>query len=152
VNRLIIVLTIVGIICWCWVASFADARDLGQWSNVDPAIATWYRQLQQPDTNISCCGESDAYEADEAHVINGKIIAVITDTRDDKTLRRAHVPIGTRFVVPPNKITRVDGNPTGHIIIFLGAVIWNGGTLGAVIGSADPATRPVLCYVMNGGT
>jgi len=37
-------------------------------------------------------------------------------------------------LVPPEKITRKDGNPTGHVIIFIA-----------------PVSQAVLCYVMNGG-
>ena len=124
-------------------------RDLGQWNDVDPAISTWYRSLMQPDTvgtlrPISCCGEGDAYWADEANVDGDKVIATITDDREDRPLGRSHVPMGTKYVIPPNKITRIDGNPTGHVIIFLGTVTW-------VDGEAKPGNRAVLCYVMNGG-
>lgn len=126
-----------------WLFTPANARDLGQWKDVDPQISAWYARLMQPDTigqmggGISCCGEADAYWADEVEVKDGQMIAVITDDRDDKPLGRVHEEIGTRYVVPPNKITRQDGNPTGHVIIFLGD------------GRAAP--RSVLCYVMNGG-
>ena len=138
--RLAIAAFIVTIVCWA-----VQARDLGQWENVDPAVAAWYGKLKQPDNGYSCCGMGDAYEADEAHVIDGKVIATITDQREDAPLMRFHVPPGTRYIIPPEKITRVDGNPTGHVIIFLGAMSW-------INGRNDPATRPVLCYVMNAGT
>jgi hypothetical protein len=149
-------LVIAALMFCIWIPGGGFARDLGQWKDVDPAIATWYRTLRQPDNNLSCCGEADAYEADEVHsecddapentpIHNCRIIAVVTDERPDEPLMRAHVPVGTRFVVPPNKITWVDGNPTGHVIIFLGSQVWIGG-------SHDPASRSVLCYVMNGGT
>jgi hypothetical protein len=74
----------------------------------------------QPDQpRVSCCGEADAYWADSVEVKDGEVIAIITDTRPDEPLRREHLPIGTRIVVPPNKMKWDDGNPTGHIIIFL---------------------------------
>jgi hypothetical protein len=52
-----------------------------------------------------------------------------------------HEDIGNKYIVPPNKITKKDGNPTGHAIIFLGT--------SSIFGlRSEP--RPVLCYVMNG--
>ena len=49
-----------------------NARDLGQWGAVNPAIREWYQALMQPDVpNASCCGEADAYWADEVHVRDG---------------------------------------------------------------------------------
>lgn len=117
----------------------ADARDLGQWDKIDPAIKQWFSTLMQPDNpGMSCCGEGDGYWADVVETDSaGRTIAVITDDRDDDALYRRHVDIGSRFVVPPNKIKWDKGNPTGHVVIFLG---YSEGQFGAV-----------LCYVMNGG-
>ena len=98
------------------VAMFAgtaiDARDLGQWD--DPANADlkkWYQDLKQPDNPVaSCCGEADAYWADAFEATSdGEYIAIITD-------------IGTRIVVPKNKIKWNEGNPVGHGLIFLSRV------------------------------
>lgn len=98
----------------------SNARDNGQWEGADPAISAWYKSLMQPDhPNISCCGEADAYWADTVLTKDGKLIAVITDDRDDAPLGRHHVPIGTQIEIPPNKIKWDKGNPTGHIVIFL---------------------------------
>ena len=50
------------------VIGVVNARDLGQWGaiNNDPAVREWYQALMQPDMpNASCCGEADAYWADE---------------------------------------------------------------------------------------
>lgn len=112
----------------------AFGRDLGQWENSDPRVRLWFESLRQPDNpNMSCCGESDAYWADKVEVIDGKVIATITDTRPDEPLRRPHVPPGTRIVVPPHKLKWDRGNPTGHTVIFLNSA------------------REVLCFVQNGG-
>ncbi len=113
----------------------AGARNNGQWENSDPMISEWFRSLKQPDRpTVSCCGEADAYWADGVEVKDGQIIAIITDTRPDEPLGRRHVAVGTRFVVPPEKIKWDRGNPTGHIVIFLHAI---GGD--------------VLCYVTGTG-
>jgi hypothetical protein len=92
----------------------------------------------QPDTvkngnGYSCCGEADAYWADDVHVATGYngekfIIARITDTRDDATLgNRQHEEVGTEYVIPSNKIVgfeqRLRGYPTGHTVIFLAAPV-----------------------------
>ena len=113
----------------------AMARDAGQWGDAEPQIAAWFATLMQPDNPVvSCCGKADAYWADEVETgPNGETIAVITDTRDDGPLERPHVPVGTRIVVPGAKIKFDQGNPTGHIVIFLGY------------------QRQVYCYVQNGG-
>jgi hypothetical protein len=131
-----------------WSIGAVSARDLGQWGDVDPQISAWFARLMQPDTfpPVSCCGEADAYWADEVEIRadgegHQQIVAVITDDRDDGPLKRIHEDMGKRYVVPANKITKEDGNPTGHVVIFLGPVTWENGA----------ATRSVLCYVMNGG-
>ncbi len=114
--------------------SIVSARDSGQWDAADPEIAAWYSGLRQPDNPpMSCCGEADAYWADEVIVEGDKVYAVITDDRDDAPLRRWHVPVGTRILVPPHKYKFDQGNPTGHQILFLNK------------------NRDVYCFVQNGG-
>jgi hypothetical protein len=98
----------------------AHARDLGQWEKSDPAIAQWYKSLMRPDApTSSCCGEADAYWADEVHVRDGKTYATVTDDRDDGPLGRPHVPVGTVVEIPDVKLKWDRGNPTGHNILFL---------------------------------
>jgi hypothetical protein len=118
-----------------FLMSSAKARDNGQWETSDPMIRAWYRALMQPDNKtVSCCGFADAYYADLVETgPNGELIAVITDTRDDAPLGRPHVPVGTKIVVPRNKIKFDQGNPVGRNIIFLSA------------------ERSVYCFVDAGG-
>lgn len=98
----------------------AYPRDLGQWTNSDPAIREWYKHLTRPDYPQGiCCTEADAYWADEIHVQDGKTYAVITDDRDDGPLGRPHIPNGTKFEIPPEKLKWDEGNPTGHSILFV---------------------------------
>lgn len=107
---------------------FARAADNGQWK--DGPIKEWYQGLMQPDTpNASCCGEADAYWADEVHVRDGKTFATITDDRDDAPRGRPHIDVGTVIEIPENKLKWDRGNPTGHGIVFLSR------------------TRYVFCYV-----
>lgn len=120
-----------GAIIW---SAKSRARDLGQWTATDPAIRSWYEHLMQPDApEVPCCSFADGYYADTVETKDGQLVAVITDTRPDEPLGRPHVPVGTRIAVPPNKIKWDNGNPTGHIVIFLGI------------------DRQVFCYVQNGG-
>lgn len=113
---------------------FARARDLGQWENSDPALKAWYEGLMQPDNpTASCCGEADAYWADEIHFRDGRTFAVITDDRPDEPRGRPHVDVGTEVEVPNNKLKWDRSNPTGHGVVFLS----RGGY--------------VFCYVQPGG-
>lgn len=98
----------------------ALAHDYGQWENSDPAIREWYQSLMRPDApSASCCGEADAYWADEVHFRDGKTFATITDDRDDAPLGRPHIPVGTEIEVPPEKLKWDRSNPTGHNILFV---------------------------------
>ncbi|ABD88449.1 hypothetical protein RPC_2901 [Rhodopseudomonas palustris BisB18] len=75
----------------------------------------------QPDfPAVSCCGEADAYWADSHEIADGQYVAIITNPRPDAPLRRPHLEIGTKIVVPNHKLKSDSGNPTGHGIIFLG--------------------------------
>lgn len=118
----------------------AKANDDGQWGNTDPAITEWYRDLKQPDNpNASCCGEADAYWADEVHVRNGKTFAVIDDPRPDEPRHRPHIKNGTEIEIPPEKLKWDRSNPTGHGIVFVGRQ------------GAWGTQYPVYCYVQAGG-
>lgn len=98
----------------------AIAHDEGQWAKADPAIKWWYDHLMQPDNpTTSCCGEADSYWADSFEVDGDKYVAIITDTRDDALLKRKHVDIGTKIVIPNHKLKFDQSNPTGHGIVFL---------------------------------
>jgi hypothetical protein len=117
----------------CLIES-VNARDLGQWEAGDPAIKQWYQALMQPDVpTASCCGEADAYWADEVHVRDGKTYVKITDDRPDEPRGRPHVEIGTEIEIPNHKLKWDRANPTGHGIVFLSR---NG---------------YVFCYVQPGG-
>lgn len=99
---------------------FAHARDSGQWADSDAALRDWYQGLMQPDVpSASCCGEADAYFADEIHVRDGKTYAIVTDDRDDAPRHRPHVDVGTEFEIPNHKLKWDRANPTGHGVLFI---------------------------------
>ena len=107
------------------VASSALARDANQWQ--DPRIKEWFENLKQPDhPRVSCCGEADAFEADNFEVVGDHYVAIITNGK-------GVMPSGTRIDVPNQKMKWDRGNPTGHGIIFIGS------------------QGQVYCYVTPGG-
>jgi len=120
----------------------AHGSDYGQWDRSDP-ITQWYSTLMQPDhPTTSCCGEADAYWADIYEMQGDKVVAIITDPRPDEPLKRNHIPMGTKILVPKNKLKWDQGNPTGHGVIFLKEI------------STGPGIMPgwfVYCYVFPGG-
>jgi hypothetical protein len=108
----------------------ASGRPGPQWADVPQNIASWFRSLMQPDApNVSCCGEADAFEADDFAVEGDHYVAVITDGK-------GIIPNGTRISVPNHKINWQNGNPTGHGIIFLSGETW-----------VDPDHLPLPTYV-----
>jgi hypothetical protein len=113
-------------------ATTTSARDNGQWADNPPAIRQWFQSLMQPDNPyMSCCGEADAFEADNFEIEGDHYVAIITDGK-------GILPTGTRIPVPNNKMKWDRGNPTGHGVIFLGV----GGK------QNEPL---VYCYVTPGG-
>jgi hypothetical protein len=105
----------------------AAGRDNGQWAESPAAIRQWFQSLMQPDNPyISCCGQADAFEADNFEVEGDHYIAVITDGK-------GVIPPGTRIPVPNAKMKWDAGNPTGHGIVFIGP------------------QGQVYCYVAPGG-
>jgi hypothetical protein len=114
-----VVLVVIAIVLLL-IPARAHAHDDGQWGNSDPAIRDWYQSLMMPDLpQTSCCGEADAYWADEVHVRDGKTFATVTDDRDDAPLNRPHVDIGTEIEIPNHKLKWDRGNPSGHSVAFL---------------------------------
>ena len=105
----------------------ALARDNGQWRNQPAALRQWFQNLMQPDNQyLSCCGEADAFEADNFEAKGDQYVAIITDGK-------GVIPNGTRVPVPNQKMKWDEGNPTGHGILFIGA------------------EGQVYCYVTPGG-
>jgi hypothetical protein len=109
------------------LAAGSEARDYGQWNDRPQSVRQWFQKLMQPDhPTQSCCGEADAFQADQFEVEGDHYVAIITDGR-------GLMPTGTRIEVPNEKMKFDAGNPTGHGIIFIGA------------------QGQVYCYVTPGG-
>jgi hypothetical protein len=108
-------------------STYCAARDNGQWEGSDPKVRQWYQQLTQPDNpRVSCCGEADAFEADNYEVEGDHYVAIITDGK-------GMIPNGTKVPIPNHKMKWDDGNPTGHGVVFIGT------------------HGQVFCYVTPGG-
>jgi hypothetical protein len=87
---------------------------VNKWPEQDPLISAWYQSLTQPDDpTMSCCGEADAFEADNFEAAGDHYVAIITNGK-------GVIANGTRIAVPNWKMKWDKGNPTGHGIIFLG--------------------------------
>ena len=105
----------------------AMARDNGQWEQQPASVRQWFQKLMQPDNpRVSCCGEADAFEADNYEVQDDHYVAIITDGK-------GVFATGTRIPVPNGKMKWDEGNPTGHGIIFIGT------------------QGQVFCYIAPGG-
>lgn len=88
----------------------------------DPSIAanikTWYTNAQPNESGRgSCCGEADAYWADDHEIVDGNYIVTITDERNIQ----GRIPRnGQKIVIPSEKIDKkMQGNPTGHTVVFI---------------------------------
>ena len=84
----------------------------------------WISTVRQPDTRISCCGDGDAYIADDFETKDGKFYAIITGEYSGNPGINYQVGKGTKILIPPNKLNRAaedGGNPSGHGVVFLGA-------------------------------
>ena len=122
----------IGVVFGCLMYG-VSARDLGQWesgrSGHQGVVEFFYSRIfprRRVAAKPMLMGGFDEVDGD-------KYVAIITDPRPDEPLRRKHIEIGTRIVVPNNKLKYDKSNPTGHGIIFLSRADY------------------VYCYVAPGG-
>lgn len=102
----------------CQPAEPVFSRNIGgQWDATADDVKKWFGSLKQPDNGISCCGEADAYYADSFEAMGDQYVAIVTDERDIKG--RPPIPVGTKIIIPNNKLKFDQGNPTGHGIVFV---------------------------------
>jgi len=84
----------------------------------------WISTVKQPDTRVSCCGDGDAYIADDFETRDGKFYAIITGNYSTDRGTVEPVGKGMKILIPPNKLNRAaddGGNPSGHGVVFLSA-------------------------------
>jgi hypothetical protein len=128
------------------VLAFGQARASDGWEGrpsvcaqvVSPVVAQrcheWVSTVKRPDTRTSCCGEGDAFVADNFRLEDGVLIAIITNdyptvTNEQGNLIyaptdfRYNLKAGTEIKVPQEKVNHAledVGNVSGHGVIFLG--------------------------------
>lgn len=124
------------------------AKDSSQWAQATPERREFFRKAWRPDygPTSSCCGEADAYEADEYEFIVGELYAIITEgdspmcwtDEDGGQVCKPKIATGTKILVPLNKVLlpppTEPRNTTGHGIIWIAG---NG--------------KDVFCYALPGG-
>lgn len=130
-------------------SSAGISRPNEQWAQADPARQEFFRKAWRPDygPQNSCCGEADAYEADEFDVDpDGVLVAIITEgdtptcwsNDDGNQTCKPKIATGTRIRVPREKLLppppTEPRNTTGHGIIWISS---NG--------------RDVFCYALPAG-
>ncbi len=81
----------------------------------DPDLAPWFRNLRQPETNLSCCDRSDCRTV-RYRIVNGHIQAFI-----GQEFARWQNPPNTWVDVPETSILHNHDNPTGE-----GVACWGG--------------------------
>lgn len=103
----------------------------------------WVSSVLRPDTRTSCCGDGDAYIADDFEVVGDQLFAIISieypaPEPDGITLDDGTTPVSTftvhkgqKILIPPEKIGHAleDANRSSHGVVFL-----------------IPGTITVLCY------
>jgi hypothetical protein len=107
---------------------------------VSPVVAQkcreWVSTVKRPDTRTSCCGEGDAFVADNFKVVGGELFAEITENYPPMTTSdeegnvvpnyqdfRSKITKGMWIKVPQEKVNHAledAGNVSGHGVIFLG--------------------------------
>ena len=101
---------------------------------------TWVQTVRRPDYRAaSCCGEGDAFIADDFLIEGNKFYAIITggyeypppDVDDPPASNEFRVERGMRVEIPPEKVNREleDRNRSGHGVVFM-----------------SPANGTVYCY------
>ena len=84
----------------------------------------WISTVKQPDTRVSCCGDGDAFIADDFETRNGKFYAIITGDYPANSNAGESIRKGTKILIPENKLNHAaqdGGNPSGHGVVFLSA-------------------------------
>lgn len=88
------------------------------------ACKKWITNVVQPSGSPSCCGEADAFEANDFKTDpDGRLFAVVTQAypMNKMTAYPDGLKPGDRVLIPPGKINDAvkQGNPTGRGIVFL---------------------------------
>lgn len=95
------------------ICATAYAGDPGKWLKEPADIQLWFAEPRQPPSGkASCCGDADAFEAENTGDEPDGIHFRIPDGR-------GIIADGFEGVAPHDRIQSHYGNPTGRIIVFL---------------------------------
>jgi hypothetical protein len=128
-------------------AAYEDSKGIVNYNQPDSYSTADGDPAKNTPTN--CCGEADAYWADEFETNDeGNLVAIVTDPRDDNQFHRGvtgaarvHVPIGTRVEIPQRKIITFPQQPpnkTHHGWVWLSPYTDE---------NNDPISWNVICYL-----
>jgi len=132
----------------CQVPAYARPAD--KWAQASPERQEFFKKAMRPDLvskegklESPCCGEADAYEADDFETEEGNLYAILTCSEEDENgvcpevQGRTYRAPGTRILIPPEKILppHTPTNRTGHGWVFMS-------------GSGNY----VFCYALPGGS
>jgi hypothetical protein len=97
------------------LTSWADQARAAPPAGADPELAPWFRNLRQPQNNLSCCDRSDCRSV-RYRVVDGRFQAFI-----GSEFARWQNPPYTWVDVPENSVLHRHDNPTGE-----GVACWAG--------------------------
>lgn len=131
--RIALLSTIIAVAVIYGFAAFASDGWQGRPSVCDtatgprtPLCHDWVSTVKRPDIRTaSCCGDGDAFIADDFKLIDGELYAIIsldyTDSNGVMALAK-----GTEIHIPREKINVApeDANRSGHGVVFL--ITYNG--------------------------
>jgi hypothetical protein len=144
-----IIFWVLGIVCAVLILLMglgnSHARPSEKWAQASPERQEFFKKAMRPDylpSQYPCCGESDAYEADDFETDpDGNLYAILT-CNDEATCQPPDadkaIALGTRILIKPEKLLppppTEPANLTGHGIVFV---------------TADG--RNVFCFALPGG-
>jgi hypothetical protein len=128
------------VLAFLLAVNYAGARPSGQWALASPEKQAFFKEAKSSN-KVSCCGEADAYEADDFDTDPaGNLYAILTCNDPENCEPVAgKVPRqpGTRVQIPPERILGRDPpNRTGHGWVFI----------------APTEDEHVYCYSFPGGS
>jgi hypothetical protein len=92
---------------WSLGAGYLEARDYGQYDRAPDSISRWFKSLRSPGSGVSCCDRADGHLT-AYRVVKGRYWVQIQ---------------GAWYQVPPERIIRDSGNPTGEGVVFYATII-----------------------------
>lgn len=103
----LILLAVLSVSICSFGAGRLEARDHGQHGGTADSVSRWFKSLRSPGSGVSCCDQADGHLTDY-RVVKGRYLVKIE---------------GGWYNVPPERIIRDSGNPTGEGVVFYAMII-----------------------------